>query len=208
MELLIIFGFIVLIFSVIIHEVAHGSVAFALGDPTAKMNGRLSLNPLSHIDPIGTILLPLFLVASGSPVVVGWAKPVPINFYNLTDKRYGALKVSLAGPLVNFILAIFFALVIRFVPTLNQDFYDIFQLIVIYNLSLAIFNLIPIFPLDGSHVLFDLLPQGEYLENIKEFFVKFGSIILIIFIFIFPKIDWIFAWAGRIFLFLSGQPIV
>lgn len=208
MELLIIFGFIILIFSVIIHEVAHGSVAFALGDQTAKMNGRLSLNPLNHIDPIGTFLLPLLLIFMGSSVVVGWAKPVPVNFYNLTDKRYGALKVSLAGPLVNFVLAVFFALVIRFAPTLNQELYSIFQLVAVYNLGLAIFNLIPIFPLDGSHVLFDLLPQGEYLENIKEFSVKFGSIILIFFVFFWPGIQWIFTLAEHIFFVLSGQPIV
>jgi len=171
MDLIIIFGFIILIFSVIIHEVAHGTMAFALGDPTAKIEGRLSLNPINHIDPVGTIFLPLLLIFLGSPVIIGWAKPVPVNFYNLTDKRYGALKVSLAGPLVNFIIATFFALVIRFAPTLNQGAYDIFQLVSIYNLCLALFNLIPIFPLDGFHILFDLLPQGEYLEKIRIFFL-------------------------------------
>jgi Zn-dependent protease len=206
--LVLISGFIVLIFSVIIHEVAHGSVAFSLGDQTAKVNGRLTLNPLNHIDPIGTILLPGLLFLINSPTVVGWAKPVPVNFNNITDKRWGALKVSLAGPAANFIIALIFALIIRFIPTLGTEIYYIFQLVVIYNLVLGIFNLIPIPPLDGSHVLFDLLPQGRILERIKDFLNRFGFIILVFAIFIYPGIDWIFTLVGKIFLFVTGQPIV
>jgi Zn-dependent protease len=206
--LVLIFGFIVLIFSVIIHEVAHGSVAFSLGDATAKINGRLTLNPLNHIDPIGTIILPGLLLLAGSPVVVGWAKPVPVNFNNITDKRWGALKVSLAGPAANFIIALIFALAIRFIPMLGSEVYFIFQLVVLYNLVLAIFNLVPIPPLDGSHILFDLLPQGRILENIKDFLNRFGFIILVFLIFIYPGINWIFTLAEKIFLFVSGQPFV
>lgn len=209
MDLLItIFGFIILILSVIIHEIAHGSVAYSLGDVTAKAEGRLTLNPINHIDPIGTIVLPFFLLILGSPFVVGWAKPVPVNFNNIIDKRWGALKVSLAGPAANFVIAIIFALIIRFMPMLGSELYTIFSIVVVYNLVLAIFNLIPIPPLDGSHILFDLLPQGETLESIKDFLIRYGFIILVFFIFIYPQINWIFSISEKIFFFLSGQPFV
>src|SRR3989338_2951574 len=105
-----IFSLIVLLFSVIIHELAHGYVAHSLGDPTAKYQGRLTLNPLPHLDPFGSVILPLLLFISGSPVLIGWAKPVPINPYNFTDQKWGTLKVSLAGPATNITLAVFFGL--------------------------------------------------------------------------------------------------
>ncbi|MDD5569408.1 MAG: site-2 protease family protein, partial [Candidatus Pacebacteria bacterium] len=159
MDLTIIFALIILFFSIMIHEISHGSVALALGDPTAKEQGRLTLNPIKHIDPIGTILLPLLLVIAGTNTIIGWAKPVPINFNNVTDKRWGALKISLAGPAANFALAIIFALIIRFIPIVYSGLFPIFELVVIYNLVLGIFNLVPIPPLDGSHILLDLLPQ-------------------------------------------------
>jgi Zn-dependent protease len=191
-----------------LHEVAHGSVAYSLGDSTAKDDDRLTLNPLKHIDPMGTIILPLFLIILRSPIIIGWAKPVPIDFSNITDKRWGALKISLAGPLANFILALIFALLIRFVPMLSPEIYYVFEIVVIYNLILAIFNLIPIPPLDGSHILFDLLPQGETLMRVKDFLTRYGFIILIFFIFIFPGINWIFNLSEMIYYFLAGQPFV
>ena len=112
----IIFLIVILLFSVVIHEVSHGVVANYLGDPTAKYAGRLTLNPLKHIDPIGSILVPLFLVIIRSPFLIGWAKPVPINPYNFRDQKYGSAKVALAGPASNLAIAIFFGLMLRFVP--------------------------------------------------------------------------------------------
>ncbi len=191
-----------------IHEIAHGSVAHSLGDSTAKDDDRLTLNPIKHIDPMGTIILPLFLIILKSQIIIGWAKPVPINFNNITDKRWGALKIALAGPLANFILAVIFALLIRFVPMLSPSLYYIFEVVIIYNLILAIFNLIPIPPLDGSHILFDFLPQGETLSKVKSFLTTYGFFILIFFVFIFPGIDWIFNLAEAIYYFLAGQPFV
>jgi Zn-dependent protease len=190
------------------HEVAHGSVALALGDSTAKDEGRLTLNPLKHIDPFGTIFLPLILaLIPGNSVIIGWAKPVPINFNNITDKKFGALKVSLAGPLSNFVLATVFALIIRFIPVLNPEMNFIFTIIIFYNLILGIFNLIPIPPLDGSHILFDLLPQGQTLETIKSFLYQYGIFILIFVLFIFPRLDWIYSLTEKIFSLLTGQPL-
>ena len=111
-----IFSLVVLLFSVIIHELAHGSVAYSLGDPTAKYAGRLTLNPLKHLDLFGSIILPLLLFIAGSPFLFGWAKPVPINPYNFTDKKYGEIKVSVAGPASNLSIAIVFGLILRFIP--------------------------------------------------------------------------------------------
>jgi Zn-dependent protease len=203
-----IFTLIILIFSIMIHEIAHGSVAYSLGDSTAKDDDRLRLNPLKHIDPMGTIILPLMFLILRSPIIIGWAKPVPIDFNNITDKRWGALKISLAGPAANFILAVVFALLIRFVPMLSPELYYIFETVVLCNLILAIFNLIPIPPLDGSHILFDLLPQGEALLQVKDFLNRYGFFILVFFIFIFPGIGWIFNLSEAIYYFLAGQPYV
>jgi Zn-dependent protease len=143
-----IFILFVLFFSVVIHEVAHGSVALSLGDPTAKEEGRLTLNPLKHIDPIGTIFLPLFLflVTGGQGPIFGWAKPVPVNPLNFKDKKWGIIKVSLAGSLTNFLLAIIFAIFVRFFH-FSQPILDFFSLISIYNFAWGIFNLIPLPPL-------------------------------------------------------------
>jgi Zn-dependent protease len=167
-------SFVVLIFSIVIHEVAHGSMAYALGDMTAKMQGRLSLNPIKHIDLIGTIILPLGLVLINSPVVFGWAKPVPVNFLNLKDKKWGALKVALAGPVTNLIIAILCGLVIRLF-VLPEGMFLILWLAVFYNVLLAIFNLIPIPPLDGSHILFSLVKGGH---EVKAFLAQWGFLIL------------------------------
>ncbi len=179
------FSLIILLFSVIIHELAHGFVANSLGDPTAKYQGRLTLNPLPHLDPFGSIILPLVLFISGSPVMVGWAKPVPVNPYNFKDQRWGSLKVSLAGPLTNIAIALFFGLCMRLIP---QSFFSsmpgvliIFSFIVHINLVLAIFNLVPIPPLDGSWVLFKFIPYQ--FEHIKVFLQQYGIFILIFFIF-------------------------
>ncbi len=177
-----VFSLIVLLFSVIIHELAHGYVAFSLGDPTAKYEGRLTLNPLKHLDPFGSIILPLLLFLAGSPILVGWAKPVPVNPYNFRDQKWGTLKVSIAGPLTNFGIALFFSLLIR-VVNLPQTipFIQFLGIIAIYNFLWGLFNLVPIPPLDGSWILFRFLPDS--FSRIKIFLQQYGLFILIFFIF-------------------------
>ena len=203
MEVITIFTLLILLFSVIIHEVSHGSVAYALGDSTAKDEGRLSLNPLVHIDLVGSILLPMLLLFSGMPII-GWAKPVPINPMNFSDRRWGDLKVSLAGPLSNFIIALIFGLIIKLMPSLPQSFLTIAAIIVLYNIVLGLFNLIPIPPLDGSHILFSLLPDS--FEGFKVFLWQYGFILLMLLIFIIPGgLDWIFNLAQIILSFFLKQ---
>ena len=179
-----IFSLIVLLFSVIIHELAHGYVAFSLGDPTAKYEGRLTLNPLKHLDPFGSVILPLLLLiaTAGQGPIFGWAKPVPINPYNFKDQKWGTLKVSISGPLTNFGIAIIFGLLIRFLnfPQL-LPLMQLLSIVVFYNFLWGIFNLVPIPPLDGSWILFRFLPPG--LEKVKMFLQQYGLFILIFFIF-------------------------
>lgn len=152
--------FIVIIFSAVLHEYAHGWMAYRLGDDTAKQAGRLTINPIAHIDPIGTLLLPLTLLFT-TGVFIGWAKPVPYNPYQLSDKRRGNLKVAVAGPITNIIIAIALGILVRFAPMagLNPVFVEFCSLAVYVNIFLALFNLIPIPPLDGSKIIMDLFPQ-------------------------------------------------
>jgi len=201
-----IFLIIVLIFSVIIHEIAHGSVAYYLGDPTAKYAGRLTLNPLKHLDPMGSIILPLFLIILRSPILFAYAKPVPINPYNFKDQKYGSLKVALAGPASNLSIALIFGLALRFIPqiTFLPGLIVMFSYIVYINILLAIFNLIPIPPLDGSHILFALLPYEA--KKIELFLRQFGIfilffIILFLFRYVIQLISWIFALITGLSLF-------
>ncbi|MEK7510496.1 MAG: site-2 protease family protein [Patescibacteria group bacterium] len=194
----IIFFLSILIFSVVLHEVSHGLVAHALGDPTAKNAGRLTLNPIPHIDPIGSLLLPaLLLFVSGGQTTFGWAKPVPVNPFNLRDRKYGSAKVSFAGPASNLGIALLFGLFLRFLPIteLNPALVPLFVNIIFLNLILAIFNLLPIPPLDGSHILFPFLPSS--LEFVKTFLLRYGFFILLfviffLFDFILPVVQWFF----------------
>ncbi|HRY30780.1 MAG TPA: site-2 protease family protein [Candidatus Paceibacterota bacterium] len=176
----IIFSVIILILSVMIHEVSHGYAALYLGDVTAKYAGRLTLNPIKHIDPIGSIILPLVFVMMNAGIVLGWAKPVPYNPYNLRNQRWGELMVALAGPLANFILAIVFGLLVRFALPLGLPimFVRLSVSVVLINLVLAIFNLIPIPPLDGSKILFTLLPMENVLK-IRSVFERYGLFLVL-----------------------------
>ena len=194
---------IILIFSAIVHEYAHGWMANRLGDDTALRAGRLTFNPLKHLDPIGSVLLPLLLIISKANFFFAWAKPVPYNPYNLRDHRYGDLKVALAGPGINIILAIIFGLIARFIPLANDlkislltGFFQgegsaitaithssflgslvlIALVICFINLALAVFNLLPIPPLDGSKIVYTFLSDRgrETFYKIE----KYGFILL------------------------------
>lgn len=169
MELII--GLIILLFSAILHEVAHGYVADRLGDPTARLSGRLTLNPQSHIDPFMSIFLPLLLIFSGSPVIFGAAKPIPIDPFNLKEGRKDIALVALSGPLTNIILAVAASFILRIISSpfalsilpllLSSILYFLLSIVITYNLLLAIFNLLPIPPLDGSKIFALLLPEKE-----------------------------------------------
>ena len=187
-----IFYVIILIMSVVIHEFAHGYVAYRLGDNTARDSGRLTLNPLKHLDPFGSVILPLLLILMKAGFVIGWARPVPYNPNNLRNGRRGEMLVSVAGILANLAVAILFGLLMRYatlfgIPAFNHDpllmhpFYNITSIIVLTNLVLALFNIIPIPPLDGSKILFSLLPPQ--LRHIQNFLERWGMFILLIFIF-------------------------
>ncbi len=147
-----------LVFSIIIHEVAHGYAAYRLGDPTARNANRLTLNPLAHIDIMGSIILPLFLILTRSPVLLGWAKPVPFNPAYFRDVKKGIMIVGLAGPASNLILAAIAGIIIRLFPFGEIVGFFLVQVCVI-NVILAIFNLVPIPPLDGSRVVIGFLPS-------------------------------------------------
>lgn len=202
---LTVFYLIILLFSVVLHEVSHGSVANLLGDPTAKYAGRLSLNPIKHLDPIGSVILPILLLifTQGRGPIFGWAKPVPVNPFNFKNLRWDNAKVALAGPAANIFLALTFGLMLRFVP-LPQPLFLLFSIIVILNLLLALFNLLPIPPLDGSHLLFSLLP--ERWANFKLFLQQYGLFLLILFIFF--GLRWVFWGTMILYYLITGRPFI
>ena len=174
--------FIILIFSVILHECAHGLAAERCGDPTARQAGRITLNPIPHLDPIGSILIPgimiLMSLVTGSGFIFGWAKPVPINPYNFNDPKRDMMWVGLAGPATNFAVALFLALVFRLLAVSASLGAVILFYGITINLILGFFNLIPIPPLDGSRILTGLLPE-EYAYKLSRI-EPFGFMILII----------------------------
>lgn len=186
----------IIIFSVVVHEVAHGYAALWMGDSTAYYAGRLTLNPIKHLDFLGSFLIPLLLSFSG--VIFGWAKPVPYNPYNLKNRRWGELLVAIAGPVSNIILAIIFGIFIRLILGGTNEVTSLVfvaSLIVQVNLVLAIFNLIPIPPLDGSKILFSLMPN-QY-GKIRATLERFGFVFILFFVFFLwqlftPIVDFFF----------------
>jgi Zn-dependent protease len=209
-----VFYVVILIMSVVIHEVSHGYAAYLLGDNTAYVNGRLTLNPMKHLDPFGSVILPFLLIVLNAGFVVGWARPVPYNPDNLRNRKTGTMLVAVAGIAANLLLAVIFGLLIRFafvfgVPSLGAGplsaypFYKIAGIVVMVNLVLALFNLVPIPPLDGSKILFELLPFSW--RPVLNFLERWGMFILLFFI--------IFLWSAvvpvisDVFAFLTGYPL-
>ncbi len=200
----IIFQIAVLIMSVVIHEVSHGYAAYLLGDHTAEYEGRLTLNPLKHLDPFGSVLLPLISFYT-TGFVIGWAKPVPYNPYNLRNQRWGELYVAAAGPVSNITLAVFFGLIIRFgemASLLGSATLTALVIVVIINISLALFNLMPIAPLDGSKILFAFLPYRW--NHIRTFMEQHSLLLVLLFItVVWPLLSGIIPFSFRLITGLS-----
>ncbi len=178
-----IFAILILIMSVVIHEVSHGYMAYYFGDVTAKIAGRLTLNPLKHLDMMGSVIVPTIAFLT-TGFIFGWAKPVPYNPYNLRNAKIGEPMVALAGPLSNFIVALIFGLLIRF-GVIPMELITPASLIVFINILLGLFNLVPIPPLDGSKILFAILPYN--MSHIREFLERYYFILIFVFIFFLWK---------------------
>ncbi len=185
---------VALIMSIILHEMAHGYMANYLGDPTARLQGRLSPNPLVHIDPLGSVIIPALLFLSHAGFLFGWAKPVPYNPYNLSDQRYGEAKVAAAGPAMNIFIALVFGTLIRFSEVLgvNEAFLALSAYIVFINILLAFFNMLPIPPLDGSKIISAVLPfkaamkYQQFLRAVE----RYGIFVMLIGLFIVINVLW------------------
>jgi Zn-dependent protease len=199
MEINFIFSIAILVISIVVHEVAHGYAAYFLGDPTAKYAGRLTLNPIPHIDLFGSIIVPAILSLLPGGLVFGWAKPVPVNTYNLRYGKWGEAIVAFAGPVSNLIIAGVAALFIRLavagtVPLASASV-SLLAAIAIINIVLAIFNLMPVPPLDGSKLLYALLPVR--FAHVRGAIERHGFLYVLIFIFVIwrfvePVIPWLF----------------
>jgi len=184
-----ILSFIILILSIIVHEVAHGYAANSLGDPTARLAGRLTLNPVPHIDLMGSIVIPALLIFTGSPILFGWAKPVPYNPFNLKNPRWDEALVAIAGSATNILLAVIFALIVRF-AVLPPAALSLAVLISFVNLFLGLFNLIPFPPLDGFTALRSALPwhMASGLNRFEHQIRGAGVISLVLFLIVFSSL--------------------
>ncbi len=172
---------LILVFSVVIHEVAHGLAALTQGDKTAQYAGRLTLNPIKHIDLYGSIIVPIICYLLPGNLMFGWAKPVPYNPYNLKNGRKSEILVAFAGPFSNILLAAFASVIVRvFAGILPSATIGILASIVLINLVLAVFNLVPLPPLDGSKILLNLFPKESH--KINHFYEKYGLIATLIFV--------------------------
>lgn len=200
---------VALIISVVIHEMAHGYAANWLGDPTARLAGRLSPNPLVHMDPMMSVILPALLILSGSPILFGAAKPVPYNPYNLRNQKWGEAMVAFAGPLANLIIAVVFAALVRFsdVLGLSGSFVSLAVGIIVLNIFLAFFNLVPIPPLDGSKILPKFLPHDLAMkyEGFRAYFERnagfgFALVILVFIVFLADPLYKLTIWLTNILI--------
>lgn len=194
MEIDFVFQIAILIMSVVIHEVSHGYAAAMLGDRTAEYEGRLTLNPLKHLDFVGSFLVPAAAYYLGG-FIFGWAKPVPYNPYNLKPGQWSEATVAAAGPASNIAIALIFGILLRFGVIDSPAFVQIMAVIVFINILLAIFNLMPVPPLDGSKILFAIFP--DKLLELRGFFERYGLMLVILFVFflwqyLFPVIISIF----------------
>src|SRR5262245_12823214 len=184
-----------LVIAIVFHEVAHGWTALMLGDPTAKERKRLSLNPLRHVDPFGTLILPGLLILSGLPAF-GWAKPVPVIKQRLNNPRFGMMAVAAAGPATNIVLATFGAIVLGLVArtfgaqpsAIEAVAVTSLSLFIAINVFLALFNLLPIPPFDGSHIVEGLLPEraGRVYEKLRPFGFPLMFLVLLVLPWLFP----------------------
>lgn len=192
LNLILLFGtsFILLLLAMTVHEFAHGALAYRLGDPTARYCGRLTLNPFAHIDPFWTFILPLFIfLSSGGRFLFGAAKPVPVDYSALHNPKKDIIWIGLAGPLANFLFAFLLSLLIRLFLLPQTAVYLLYNLVLI-NVVLGVFNLLPVPPLDGSRILMGLLPQGLFRQYAS--LERYGFIVLIALIWlgIFERFLW------------------
>lgn len=205
-----ILAFIVLILSIIAHEVAHGYAADSLGDPTPRLAGRLTLNPLPHIDLMGSVILPALLLFTRAPLLFGWAKPVPYNPYNLSNKRWGEALVAIAGSATNLTLAVVFGLIVRYSASLGLDATAIVVAgtITFVNLFLGLFNLIPFPPLDGFTALRAALPWhlSAGMQRFETQMRGAGTLSLILFLVLFSMLfsGPFFSFVLSLFSLLTG----
>lgn len=179
-DLTSLFYIVILLISVVLHELAHGYAALSQGDKTALYAGRLTANPLKHLDLWGSLLIPLFLIVSGAGFIIGWAKPVPYNPDNLRNRVWGKIWVAIAGVLTNIAIAVFFALVLFFIP-LGEGGVALAQMIILTNIVLAVFNMVPIPPLDGSKIILAFVP-ARYDHMVAKF-ERYSLVLLLVFIF-------------------------
>jgi Zn-dependent protease len=205
MDIDFVFQIAILIMSVVVHEVSHGYMANYLGDPTAKYEGRLTMNPIKHLDIFGSFIVPVLAYSTGG-FIFGWAKPVPYNPHNLRPGRWSEALVALAGPASNLVIALIFGMFIRIgalYGLVSGPILHISALIVVLNVVLMVFNLVPVPPLDGSKLLFALFPERAY--KIRQFLERYGFLLILFIIF--------YAWqaispiAGYISSLIIGLPL-